>query len=144
MRNVLDVAPDKYLCKEPEYSCFNELCIIYCSSEAHYIHTNALVYGGRWIGVLIRNKPYISINIYEDVYRSGVFRASIVVSDMGCKAFLYGRDILKESIVSAHPPLNNPVAVIDNSDNRVIGVAEPYHDVYKNIYDLGLFIRIMK
>lgn len=142
--NVLEVEPSIYLCDEPRFTCFNEICVVYCSSIQRTIPDKALIYSGDWLGVLIHGKPYVSPSVYENVFMKKGYRASIFVSDKGCKAFLYGRDILKESIVSAYPPLNNPVAVVDASDHKVIGVAEPGGELFKNVYDLGLFLRVLK
>lgn len=144
LSSVLEVDPNEYLCVEPLYSCFDNICLIFCLQTTHGVPVDALVYGNKWVGVVINNEPYLSLNIYEDVFRSKGYRASIVVSEKGCKAFLYGNDILRESIVVTYPPVNNPVAVIDSLDKKVIGVAIPHGDVYKNVYDLGLFIRTLK
>ncbi len=140
---VLNYDPYKLFKPPLYYTCFNNKCIIHEKSGKYYKST--LLYSGRWIGILINNKPYPSPLIYEEIYRrTGEYRAAIIIKEQGVKAFLYGNDVLMESIAKEYPPLEYPVAVIDQEDHRVIGVArriksrKPY---YQNIYDLGMFLR---
>jgi 60S ribosome subunit biogenesis protein NIP7 len=138
---VLGVEPRKYLCGDLYYICFNNNCFIMCGAGKYDSAT--LLYKGPWIGVLKGKRPYLSPQIYEKIYNDiGGFRAAIIVGDQGVKSFLYGNDILKESIIKEYPPLDQPVAVIDHSDYRVIGVAYKSGNIYRNIYDLGFFLRV--
>lgn len=142
LRNVLEVDPHKYLPSRLYYTCFNNICYIH--EESGKLNKASLIYSGFWFGLLINDEVYLSPQLYEKIYSENGFKASIIVSDNGVKNFLYGRDILEESIVEKYPPLNNPVSVIDYVDYRVIGVAEPFEKgIYRNIYDLGWFLRIL-
>jgi len=140
--NVLGVDPHMYIPSELHYTCFDEYCIIH--EEAGRDEYVTLLYSGLWIGVIINGGVYLSIPIYEKIYSTIGFKAAIVVGEQGVKNFLYGRDVLEESIVSKYPPLNNPLAVIDHIDERVIGVVEPGENgIYKHIYDLSMFLHIL-
>ncbi len=120
-----------------------------------------IVFGGKWIGVIVEKDVCPSINIYERAFLNKGYRASIVVSEHGAKNFLYGNDIFASSIEEYYDPLNYCVAVIDYFDKKVIGVAKPFDDismnelykfleekqaipVFKNVFDLGFFLRVLK
>ena len=140
---ALDVEPREYFPRKPYYTCFDKLCIIHEGSGKYWSATQ--LYSGEWIGLIIHGKPYLSPVIYEKIYGSKGLRAAIIVKDKGAKAFLYGNDVLYESVSKIIPPIEYPVAVIDETDNTVIGVArrvagaKPY---FQNIYDLGIFLRL--
>jgi len=140
IEKILGVDPSKYVNRELYYTCLDKYCIIH--EGCGKVDKATLLYSGRWIGLLINSKPYLSTTLYEEIFRDKGFRAAIVVSENGVKNFLYGRDILEISVLEKYPPLDNPIAVIDHSDKNVIGVVEPEGDFYRNIYDLGLFLRI--
>lgn len=142
LMNVLKVDYRRYICVKPRYVCFDDFCLAYCSIDCtQHVEPGRMVYSGAWIGLIKNNKIYLSTQLYEKTFREFGVRASIVVSDAGVRSFLYGRDVLKNSVVEKYPPLNNPVAVLDYADRRVIGVAEPYGSFYRNVYDVGLFLR---
>ncbi len=117
-------------------------------------------YSGFWIGLWMNNKLYLSPLLYEEIFvRIGRFRATVVAKEKGVKSFLYGNDLFASSIQEYYPPLDNPVAVVDASDGRVIGVGELTIDpvlfmrmvresveepVVRNIYDLSVFIKYFK
>lgn len=140
---ALDAEPREYLPGKLYYTCFDKLCIIHGGAGKYWSATR--LYSGEWIGIIIHGKPYPSPIIYEKIYGSRGVRAAIVVKDKGAKAFLYGNDVLYESISRIIPPIEYPVAVIDEADDKVIGVArraagaKPY---FQNIYDLGIFLRM--
>lgn len=139
--NVLGVDPWRYISNRLYYTCLNNICLI--NEETGRINSVSLIYSGLWIGLIINDRVYLSPQLYEKIYSENELRASIIVNENGVRSFLYGRDILEESIVEKHSPLNNAVSVIDRVDYRVIGVAEPRDKgIYRNIYDLGWFIRI--
>ncbi len=140
IEKVLEADPSKYIGSNLYYTCFNKYCIVHSGSYKYERVTQ--IYSGEWIGFLFNNKIYLSPWIYMGIYRDRGIRAAVKISEKGVKNFLYGRDVLEESIIEKYPPLNNPLAVIDEADDRVIGVAEPRRGFYRNIYDLGLFLRI--
>lgn len=143
LNEVLGVDHRRYICSEPGLVCFNGVCVVFCTADASLgIDPGSIVYAGPWIGLLRGGIVYPSIQLYEAVYSDVGFRAAIVVSEAGVKNFLYGRDVLEESVVEKYPPLNNPLAVIDREDMRVVGVAEPRRGYYRNVYDAGLFLRL--
>lgn len=141
IRRKLGYDPDRLFKGSLAYTCFNNKCFIYQNGPG--FNGASLLYSGLWIGVLLDNKPYLSPVIYERIYSEKGFRAAIVVGEKGVKAFLYGNDVLEQSIIRKYPPLDGPLAVIDASDHSVIGVVEPakQRGVYRNIYDLGMFLR---
>ncbi|ADI32123.1 hypothetical protein [Staphylothermus hellenicus] len=144
VKNVLEADPVKYLGHDLYYVCLNTNCFI--SNGAGKYHKLTMLYKGVWIGVIINNKPYLSPEIYEEIYRDiRTYRAAIIVGEKGVKNFLYGNDILEQSIIAEYQPLDQPVAVIDHLDGKVIGVAERVvgrGKIYQNIYDLGFFLRL--
>lgn len=144
VRNILGVDPIKYLSNDLYYVCLNRNCFISNGAGKYYRLT--MLYKGVWVGVIIDNKPYLSPEIYEKIYHDiGTYRAAIIVGEKGVKNFLYGNDVLEQSIIAEYPPLDQPVAVIDNLDGKVIGVAKRWDvrgKIYRNIYDLGIFLRI--
>lgn len=143
IEKILGADPSKYLPKQLYITCFSNYCIVH--EEAGREDLVTLLYSGRWIGLIIRNKICLSTYMYEEIYRDlGEYRAAIIVGEKGVKNFMYGRDIFEESINEKYPPLNNQVAVLDEKDKHVIGVAEPLkHGIYQNIYDIGIFLRII-
>jgi len=141
LENILRVDPLKYIPSKLYYTCFDEICFIH--EEAGRLNKASLIYSGLWIGLIINDNVYLSPQLYEKIYYDTGFKASIIVNDIATKNFLYGRDILEESILEKYPPLSNPISVVDHRDRRVIGVAEYVgKGIYKNIYDLGWFLRI--
>ncbi|MEM3831155.1 MAG: hypothetical protein QXS89_03040 [Sulfolobales archaeon] len=87
-------------------------------------------------------------------------RGAVIAREEGVRVFLYGRDLLYESVVEILRPFRKKltVAVIDRSDNRVVGVGFAAEDadeilrwprtrdymrrpVVYNIIDLGLYLR---
>lgn len=141
IRRKLGYDPDRLLRGKLAYTCFNSKCFIY--QDGLRFDGASLLYSGLWVGVLLDNKPYLSPVIYERIYSEKGIRAAVVIGEKGVKAFLYGNDVLEQSIIKKYPPLDGPLAVIDASDYSVIGVAEPakQRGVYRNIYDLGMFLR---
>ncbi|MET1160307.1 MAG: hypothetical protein ABWW65_05045 [Thermoprotei archaeon] len=141
IEKVLGTNPTDYFKLPLYYICLNDLCIVH--EKSGKIDGVSLIYTGNWIGVLVGDDVYLSPQLYEKIYSRTGYRAAIVVSEKGIKNFLYGKDVLEESVLKKYPPLDNPVAVIDSYDNRVVGVAIPIRErrIYKNVYDLGIFLR---
>ncbi|RLG85170.1 MAG: hypothetical protein DRO39_06275, partial [Thermoprotei archaeon] len=103
--------------------------------------------------------------LYELLFRClGRVVAAVEVGVQGVRAFLYGNDILLQSVERLYPPIKRGgyVAVIDPADGRVIGVARALYDyrsieslveglkrgsadpnapVFENVFDLGCFVR---
>ncbi len=144
IRDKLGYNPDELFKPPLYYTCFNDKCIIHKGSGKYFRATK--LYEDGWIGVIMDKHVYPSPIIYERIYHERGFRAAIIVGDRGVRAFLYGNDILPESIIREYPPLDSGVAVVDHSDHRVIGVAlRVKHEgsyYYRNIYDLGMFLRV--
>lgn len=118
---------------------------------------------GLFIGWIKKNKNFIpSPNLLKHLYDClGVIKGAAVVSSQGVKAFLYGNDILLESIVKVYKPIKKAlyVAIIDAADSEIIGIGKSNYDyenliklmkenkknknveVFKNVFDLGRFLR---
>ena len=157
MFKLLGVEYRDFVKCRPYIYILGNLGIISCSGYGAKYFNASIVYSGEWLGIVIDNRVYLSTIIYERIYRYlGKYRAAITVSEHGVKNFLYGNDLFASSVIRYYEPIYNPVAVIDSFDKRVIGVAEPMvsenelinalkkgleKPVYKNIYDLGFFIR---
>ena len=140
IHDVLRADPEKYLPRKPRLTCLGEICIVH---EGFKEYPATTIYSGRWIGIVINDEPYLSPIIYEEIYRDNGFRAAVIAREKGVKAFLYGNDLLPISVEKLYGPRRGAVAVIDKTDYRVIGVArwDPKKRIYKNIYDLGVFLR---
>ena len=157
MFKLLGVEYRDFVKCRPYIYLLGNLGILSCSKYGAKYFNASIVYSGEWLGIVIDDRVYLSTVIYERIYGYlGKYRAAITVSEQGVKTFLYGNDLFASSVIRYYEPIYNPVAVIDSFDNRVIGVAEPMvsenelinalkkgleKPVYKNIYDLGFFIR---
>lgn len=112
---------------------------------------------GIYLGRLRRRKPCLipSTMLASAVFsRLGRYVNSVVVSDSGLKPFLYGRDVLKASVIKAYPKIleGNPTFVL-GIDGYVYGVgiaAASSEDlerlnesevVVKNVFDVGWYLR---
>ncbi len=111
------------------------------------------VYVGRFRG----REPYLipSTMLANTVFsRLGRYVSTVVVSDDGLKPFLYGRDILKTSVVKVYPKLRrNGIVFVVGSDGYVYGVGISLVDdlmikdlrsndvVVKNVFDVGWYLR---
>ncbi len=163
--NVLDTDIAYYIRENKENTYIvqvNKIGFIYIlEKEGKLGNLPNIVYGGKWIGVVIDNDVCPSINLYEQVFSTKGYRASIIVNEEGVKNFLYGNDIFASSIEEYYEPINYCVAVIDYFDKRVIGIAKPVETisldelhklleekqaipVFKNVFDLGFFLRVLK
>jgi len=142
LKIVLGVEPSEIIRGDLYVTCFDEYCIVHEAAGREERVT--LLYSGMWVGVIVDYRIYPSIPVYEKVYSVKGLRAALVVGEKGVKNFLYGRDILEESVVAKYPPLNNPLAVVDQSDMRVLGVVVPGSSgVYRHVYDLSMFLHIL-
>ncbi len=125
----------------------------------HYIDKKA-IFAGSVIG-FTRGTSFIPHpNMLDTVYRcTRKVRGAVTAKYQGVKAFLYGNDLLAESIGRIYPPIHKDliVAVIDPQDNRVIGVGRSLYSykkiinilrkkrrttpIIKNVFDLGWYLR---
>lgn len=113
------------------------------------------------IGFIRENRfipsPYFLELLYSMNRR---IRGAVVARERGARAFLYGNDLLLESVYKIYEPFRRGlvVGVIDRKDMRVIGVGEATTDldeamkwlknkdyltrpVVINKFDLGVFLR---
>ncbi len=126
-------------------TCFDESCMIYSRID-NGLGGVRILYSDGWIGVYRKDVLAPSPQLYEEIYRVKGIRAAAIVKQEGVKAFLYGNDVLSISIIEEVPPLDVPVAIIDGSDGRVVGIGVRRIDgrgrvYYMNVFDLGVFIR---
>ncbi|WP_440059374.1 hypothetical protein ACSU1N_06200 [Thermogladius sp. 4427co] len=122
-------------------TCFDDTCLIYALSS----RAPNTIFDGAWIGVSLGGKAVLSTLLYTEVFNRVGYRAAVIASEKGVRAFLYGNDLLYESIIEIYEPIDSFIAVVDSSDKTVIGVAELDRErrVFRNIYDLGIFLRIL-
>lgn len=130
-----------YVSEKLKMLCFNDVCIIY--EPIGIEPAKITIYCGPWIAIMNRGKIAPSIPLINEIFRKKGVRGAIEVCERGIKAFLYGNDILIESIVTKYPPCDRLVAVIDHVDKEIVGFAEwdKENNVYRNIYDIGIFLR---
>lgn len=136
-------------------TCFNNFCIIF---EDRGFNDLNMIFKGRWVAGIVGEEVFISPWLYDIIYKQFGRRACIVVDGKGLEVFLYGGDLFASSIREYYEPIDNNVAVLDCRDNNVIGVAKPLvkgHElrklikervdkpVFKNIFDLGMYIRLV-
>ncbi len=142
IRKSLRTDPSNYIGNSLVVTCLGKTCIIH---EGRNTYPATTLYSGRWIGLIIDDYPYLSPVLYEEIYMEHGYRAAVIARDKGVKAFLYGNDLLPVSVQKVYGPKKYPLAVIDSSDHKVIGVVrwDPRNRIYRNIYDLGLFLRAL-
>lgn len=144
LKLLYNVDPDDYVKGVTRYTCFNpELCVIY--SGEHPFSGAFTLYGGLWIALFVKRTLVPSINIASRIYKEHNVRAAIVVADKGIKAFLYGNDILPQSVLKVIPPNHGIYAVLDPVDNEVVGFVRwnTKKHIYENLYDAGIFLRVL-
>lgn len=141
VREKLGADPSALLCEEPRLACFEGVCAVYCGGAGGL--PLPAIYSGAWVGVLVGGMVAPSPEVYERAFRAAGPRAAAVAADQGVRAFLYGNDLLLESVLELYEPLDDLVAVVDALDWRVVGVArwDRARRVFKNVYDLGMFLR---
>lgn len=145
VEELYGVDPSKYIPLLANYVCFNEFCILY-SGIKHLEKISATrLFEGSWIGVYYKKLVVPSVTLVKHIYAEVGTKAAVVVAEQGVKAFLYGNDVLLESVLRVIPPRKGLYAVIDSLDGEVIGFAkwDPARKVYMNVYDLGMFLRIL-
>lgn len=144
LRVIYQIDPSTYLPSTLKYLCIDrELCVIYGSHQnrgrIRYIYENS------WTALYVKKTIAPSTTLVEDIYRKHGVKAALYVREQGLKAFLYGNDILPESVVRIIPPYHGMYSVIDPEDNAIVGFARwnSGKKVYENIYDIGIFLRTM-
>jgi len=147
-----------------------KLFVAVSRQAAKHMHLDAgiskgAVYAGLNLGFLTKNMFIPSPWLFEIIYKCvNTYISAVEVKERGVKAFLYGNDILLQSVEKVYPPIAKRmfVAVVDASDGRVVGVAlalygqdelqtllsrlregseDPNKVVMKNILDIGCFVR---
>lgn len=145
LREVFGVGPDEYL-RGPlrSFRVNDEICVLYEPIGRVELKPIAL-FSGKWAGLSVKGVVVPSIQLLNEIYSGKGPTAAILVAEQGVRAFLYGNDVLTESVIKAYPPANGVVGVIDAADMRVIGVAKfsKKEGVYENIYDAGIFLRLL-
>jgi len=124
---------------ELKETCFNNLCLIYQGTT----ELSRVVFSGGLVGIVKDGHVVPSPQLYTKLFQRFGWRSCVVATDKGVKAFLYGNDLLLESVAEIYPPVDSYVAVLDYYDYNVIGVAkwdEP-SKVFKNVFDLGVYLR---
>ncbi len=112
---------------------------------------------GIYLGRLRRSKPYLipSAMLASAVFsKLGSYVNSVVVSESGLKPFLYGKDILKASVIKTYPKIvSGNYTFVLGSDGYVygVGIAEVSGEevgglkdldlVVRNVFDVGWYLR---
>ncbi|ADV64644.1 hypothetical protein Desmu_0325 [Desulfurococcus mucosus DSM 2162] len=145
LRDVYGVDPVEYVEGRLGYTCIDNVCLIYVADAAAPLGNTPVIYMGSWVAVLVSGELAPSIPLVEKIYKDKGVRAAIIVREKGVKAFLYGNDVLPESIVEKREPVEGLVTVVDSSDHGIVGFAkwDPVRKVYRNIYDLGVYLRLL-
>jgi len=145
LRDIYGVNENEYLAEPLGFTCIGDICIVYSMPSNLGVNGLTRLYMGRWVATVVNGALTPSIPLVESIYASRGLRAAIIVTEQGVKAFLYGNDILLESIREKYEPVNQLVTVVDSSDREIIGFAEwdQRRRVYRNIFDLGLYLRLL-
>jgi len=137
---------------------------VYAVNNALHRVFNDLVRGGRYpysvglyVGRLRRLRPHFipSVMLAEFIYgKLRYFVNAVKVSLNGLKPFLYGNDILKESVTNYFPKVvRGRVTFVIGPDNYVYGLGistvndyeikglKPTDVVVKNVFDVGWYVR---
>jgi 60S ribosome subunit biogenesis protein NIP7 len=125
------------------YTCFEPgLCIVY-EGDGKLNCSLTILYEGPWIAFILGKRIVPSIPLVSRIFREKGVKAAVLVKEQGIKAFLYGNDILPESVIKIIPPLKGVYAVVNPLDEEVVGFVEwsSIKNVYVNIYDAGVFLR---
>jgi hypothetical protein len=108
VREILGHDPSILFSKMLYVTCFNDKCIIHEGREKYGNVTQ--LYAGRWIGLVIRGKPYLSPLIYEKIYSIKGYRASIVVSEKGVKALI----VANPATATISPASASSISILSN------------------------------
>lgn len=144
LRQLYDANPEEYITRNLGYTCLGEnICLIY--NKQHFFPKLLVLYENSWIGLYVKKTLVPSLSLIKEIYKKHGIKAAIIVNEQGVKAFLYGNDILPQSVVKVIPPKLGLYAVVDVSDEEVVGFVRwsSRKRVYKNVYDLGIFLRLL-
>ncbi len=112
---------------------------------------------GLYVGRLRKSKPHIipSVMLANAVFsKLETYKNSVAISEEGLKPFLYGKDVLKASVVRTYPKIvpNNYVFVL-GLDGQVYGLGisrvgeeemgklRDDEVVVRNVFDVGWYLR---
>lgn len=148
LEKLFGVDPGKYVKSPVKYTCLREdFCVLYSGllTERDLDARLLVVYEGTWVGLYVKRLVVPSLSLTKSIYRERGVRAAIIVADPGIKAFLYGNDVLQQSVVEVLPPRLGLYAVVDQYDGEVVGFAKwnSKKRVYENVYDCGIFLRVL-
>ncbi len=95
---------------------------------------------GFYLGYIKKNSFFPSLQFITNFGRYGKRR--VFVKEKGELMFTLGRDILKESVIKEEgdPRIGDLVFVL-NERGECIGIAEKRKNFYKNVLDIGWYIR---
>jgi hypothetical protein len=144
--SLYGVNPEKYIPVDTRLTCINGLCIIH--SEETYtsklrVTGVRVLYEGSWLGVYTKKHVLPSTTLAARIIREYGLSSAIIVNEKAVKAFLYGNDILPESVIEIYPSSTGVYAVLDQLDHEVIGFSRwsSRRNIYVNLYDIGFFLR---
>lgn len=145
LRKLYGIDPEEHVGDRLQYTCLNkDLCVVY--GKQHLPDVESLVlYEDSWIALYIKKILAPSLSLIKKIYEKHGVKAAIIVSEKGVRAFLYGNDVLPQSVAKTIPPKLGLYAVIDSSDMEVLGFVkwDGKRQVYENIYDAGIFLRML-
>ncbi len=93
---------------------------------------------GRFLGYYRKGKFIPSFEIMQE-YVNTFDTDYIVINEKAAQLFIYGRDIFESSIISKKG--NGPLFIVCNERKEVLGLSEFNGKIYKNLVDIGLFLR---
>lgn len=144
LRELYGIDPEEHVTGKLRYTCpSKDLCIIY--GKQLPLCGLPVLYEDSWVALYAKKVLAPSLSLIRKIYGKHGVKAAILVSEKGVRAFLYGNDVLPQSVVKTIPPRLGLYAVIDSSDMEVIGFAkwDGKRQVYKNVYDVGIFLRTL-
>ncbi len=93
---------------------------------------------GRFLGHYRKGKFIPSFEIMQE-YVNSFDDDYVIINKKAEQLFIYGRDIFESSIISKKG--KGPLFIVRNGNKEVLGLAEFDGKIYKNISDIGLFLR---
>ncbi len=96
---------------------------------------------GRFIGYIRRGILIPSFELMRE-YVERYDKNYIIVNEKAEELFVYGRDIFQSSVLVDKSTID--YVIVCNKDKEVIGLAKKEKKIFKNIVDVGLFLRKFK